>query len=190
MPDLFADHYGGKRPFLRYWLTQLKFRLGVYRPYSDVDFARVERLVFICMGNICRSPLAEYVSLAEGVTAISAGLSAAPGAEADPRAVSWAHSAGYDLSQHRSLAVKDLELLDSDLLVLMEPQQIALTREQIGEKASEMTQITLLGLWHPQPRGYIHDPFCATEPYFHACETVVQSAAKNLATRVKTARSK
>ena len=190
MPDLFADQYGGKRPFLTYWLTQLKLRFGVYRRYSEIDLARVERLVFICMGNICRSPLAEYVCLAEGAQAMSAGLSAAPGAEADPRAVTWAHTAGYDLSQHRSIAVKGLELRDSDLLVVMEPQHIALTREQIGDKASELTQITLLGLWHPQARGYIHDPFCATEPYFHTCETVVQSAAKNLATRVKTARSK
>ncbi|HET7223819.1 MAG TPA: low molecular weight phosphotyrosine protein phosphatase, partial [Rhodanobacteraceae bacterium] len=66
-------------------------------------------VLFVCLGNICRSPTAEYVARAEferlglQVPVASRGLGNwHVGQGADPRAVAAARAGGYDLSPHRA----------------------------------------------------------------------------------------
>ena len=70
------------------------------------------RVLFVCMGNICRSPMAEASlrTQARGhgleVTVDSAGTHAYHvGEPADPRAQEAASARGYDLSAHRARQV-------------------------------------------------------------------------------------
>ena len=91
-------------------------REGIY------DARIIERLLrttilFVCSGNTCRSPMAEAIArrlLAEGraiseaelesqgISVISAGAFAQPGARATPTAVDAVRPMGADLSGHRS----------------------------------------------------------------------------------------
>src|SRR5579859_3023970 len=91
-------------------------RTGVY------DERIIERLLrttilFVCSGNTCRSPMAEAIarqllaqklSLPElelerkGISVVSAGSFAMPGARATPQAVEALKDLGADLSHHRS----------------------------------------------------------------------------------------
>ncbi|MEK9501080.1 low molecular weight protein arginine phosphatase [Gaopeijia maritima] len=75
------------------------------------------RIVFVCTGNTCRSPLAEALARREierrgwgGVEVASAGVAAHPGAPASGGSQRVGEEAGLDLSQHRA------RLLDSDMV--------------------------------------------------------------------------
>src|SRR5262245_51985599 len=75
--------YGSKKGYLIYWPTRGKLAIVGYEHFADIDWARVQRLVFVCKGNICRSPYAESKATTMGVTATSAGIEAASQRDAD-----------------------------------------------------------------------------------------------------------
>ena len=85
------------------------------------------RLLFVCTGNICRSPTAEAVARARldalGLdwTAASAGTSGWHAGEApDPRAVAAGAGRGYDLAPIRARAVDVDDFTRFDHLVAMD----------------------------------------------------------------------
>lgn len=85
-------------------------------------------LLFVCTGNICRSPLAEAIARAEAaargwteVACASAGTFAFPGQPASGPGIAVAAAHGLDLTEHASRELS-LELLEwADLIIGMEP---------------------------------------------------------------------
>ena len=95
------------------------------------------RVLFVCSGNICRSPMAaEYTrrcAAREGLSQVvveSAGLLGIEGAPASPEAVQVLREAGIDLSRHRSRGLEEEDLVFSDLVLVMERGQ----REEIDRR--------------------------------------------------------
>ena len=103
-------------------------------PASEIEEAAPCRIVFVCTGNTCRSPLAEGLcrklladrlgcSPAElfrhGFYVQSAGIAAMIGAEATPEAVAVAQELGADLSGHGSQPLSVELLLEADRLYAM-----------------------------------------------------------------------
>lgn len=70
---------------------------------------KLERWLFVCTGNICRSPYAEVVarslSSLPNVEFASAGTIAIPGNPATKPGRSAAEEAGFDLTAHRATAL-------------------------------------------------------------------------------------
>jgi protein-tyrosine-phosphatase len=151
--------------------------------FKQIDFgneAKPKRLVFVCAGNICRSPLGEAVAKKMGMDAISIGLSTRGGDKADPRAMAIAEEFGYSLSEHLTTRAEDYSYKEGDLLVLMEPNHIAKIKSQIpGAK------FTLLGLYSSKPKAYIHDPYNSSGKYFRKCEQDVMKSSITLANHAK-----
>jgi protein arginine phosphatase len=86
------------------------------------------RLLFVCSGNTCRSPLAEAIArreiLARGwrhLEVRSAGTGAADGDTASKGALSTAGRHGLDLSRHRSAPLTAAALAWADLVLTMAP---------------------------------------------------------------------
>ena len=82
---------------------------------------RAGRVLFVCKGNICRSPFAEHVArraLPAGVEVGSAGILQEAGRPCPAEAVAAARALGVDLRGHRSRPVS-AELLDRSDLVLV-----------------------------------------------------------------------
>jgi protein-tyrosine phosphatase len=77
------------------------------------------RVLFVCTGNICRSPFAEIVARAEGLDAESAGLEAYAGSEPTGDAIAVARELGYDLSSHRARGLTEAMLEGPDVVVGM-----------------------------------------------------------------------
>jgi protein-tyrosine-phosphatase len=101
---------------------------------QDLRHMTACRILFVCTGNTCRSPLAEALCtklLAErlgcapealperGYEIGSAGLAAYPGNPASVEAVDVARELGADLSRHQSRPLTAALLLQADHLIAM-----------------------------------------------------------------------
>ncbi|MGA3405204.1 MAG: low molecular weight protein arginine phosphatase [Candidatus Bathyarchaeia archaeon] len=82
------------------------------------------KILFVCSGNMCRSPMAEGLArkmLEEQADSESAGTHALDGTPATVEAITVMHSMfGIDISSHRSRNVKDVPLDDFDYIVPMD----------------------------------------------------------------------
>ncbi|WP_035476650.1 low molecular weight phosphatase family protein [Aliagarivorans taiwanensis] len=167
------DHYGSKSGLLNFSIHQLKLWLGRYRPAQDLT--QIKRLVFICSGNICRSPFAEKVARAKGFDAISFGLDCRGGDAANERATALAGAHQGLMEQHRSQNLRDYSAHAGDLLLVMEPEQLTRTKAQLPN-----SEVALLGLWCKPSVAYLHDPYAASEAFFERCLSAIEDATTHL----------
>lgn len=176
-----VELYGGKRGYLEHARTRALYALGAYRIARDIEWATVNRLVFVCKGNICRSPYASARARLLGVQSASFGLDAADGAPADPAALHAARSLGVDLSAHRSARRESCRIADDDLLVVFEPSQLA----EIKRRGIDpIPRVTLLGIWAQPLRVHIQDPYGRGDRYFHRCFSLIDAHVAELARRI------
>jgi protein-tyrosine-phosphatase len=80
-----------------------------------------QRVLFVCAGNTCRSPMAAELARAKTLSADSAGLECGNGLPAAANAVTVMHERGLDLSMHRSKDVDQVDLGDFDVVVALTP---------------------------------------------------------------------
>nr|WP_290701580.1 low molecular weight phosphotyrosine protein phosphatase [Halomonas sp. UBA3074] len=137
-----------------------------------------KRILVVCTGNICRSPVAAAV-LQQGLTDIqvmSAGLAAGSGG-AEKRLMALAKTDGYDLSQHQARQVDRQLLADADLILVMSAKQ----RQLIARSWPEMLGKTLLfGMWRtdkPIDERDIPDPYQRSDEVCRLVYEALKSAS-------------
>ena len=178
--DFVADRFGTLRGLVRTVLANLMYGVGPYRKYANVDWSRVDRLVFVCQGNICRSPFAHHLAgklLGGGLRVSSFGLSTTTGIEAFELASRTAAEFSVDLSEHRTTDLTDFELRDGDLYVVMEDRHVRQLRPALHDADS---QICLLGLWCRPRFALLYDPHRLSERYFRTCFERIDEAVRRL----------
>lgn len=176
------SRYGTYRGLIRLLLAELELRIGITKRFHTVDLSRVERLVMVCLGNVCRSPYAELIAKYEDISNASFGLSTTPGLPAYKHAIATAKLFDKDLSLHRAVDISEFEVKDSDLLLVMEVRQ---ARELEYKIRGSNAQIALLGFWAEPRRVHIHDPMNLSMEYFQTCYTTIESAVRNLCSELK-----
>ena len=87
----------------------------------------IDRILVVCIGNICRSPMAEgllRLRLAgrTGVTVGSAGIAARVGEPADPMAQGLMRERGIDIAGHRARQLTPELAGAHDLVLVMEQE--------------------------------------------------------------------
>lgn len=99
------------------------------------------KLLFVCSGNTCRSPMAEAIAKREArqrgiadVEVASAGTSAWDGAPASDGSLLVAIERGVDLSEHRSRPLTAEIVADGDVILAMSPQHLRRIEELGGEE--------------------------------------------------------
>lgn len=169
--------YGGKRGLLEHVRSRALYALGAYGDIHDIEWAAVGRLVFVCKGNICRSPYASARARALGLRAASFGLAAAEGAMADPAASRNAALRAVDLSEHRSARLESWSFAADDLVVVFEPGHLSEVRRLNGGHAP----ISLLGVWVRPIYPHIQDPYGRGDRYFQRCFSLIDANVAALA---------
>jgi len=140
-------------------------------------------VVFVCSGNICRSPIAEKVfaaeleraGLAEGVRVTSAGTGGwHVGDPADDRAAAVLRAAGYP-SDHRARQV-DAEVLGADLIVALDDTH----RRALCDVGA--SRVRLLRSFDPTaPEGAeVPDPYYGGDDGFDEVLAMIQAAVPGM----------
>ena len=115
------------------------------------------RLIFVCWGNICRSPMAERVARREAeerglaLEIESFGVSSEEsGNPIDRRAADALRLAGYDASGHRARKITARDIAEADLVVAAEPMHLS----RLRSLAPGATNLALLNDFNPvKPKG-------------------------------------
>ena len=177
-----AQRYGRKQGLYRHYKFLILYRLGRFQRFQETDWNRVRRLVFVCRGNICRSPYAERRARVLGIPAASFGLEADGCSPPDRTAVRISRQRGLELNGHHARPTSEFSPGPEDLLVGMEPWHgQRLLHLSIGSGA----QVTLLGLWCRPPRPHIEDPYSLGERYYQTCFASMDDAIERIARRIR-----
>ena len=123
------------------------------------------RLLFICDGNTCRSPMAAALaalSLPPGDSAASAGVGAQDGQPAAAPAVAALAEAGGDLTRHRSRALTAAIAGEADIILTMAHRHLKQVAA-IAPGARAMTMAAAAG-----EQGDIADPYGGDLPLYRA----------------------
>jgi protein-tyrosine phosphatase len=163
-----------------------------------VSVARVQyRVTAVCLGNICRSPMAEAVLRARvvesgltHVTVDSAGTGGwHVGDDADPRALATLRTRGYDLD-HAARQITPEWFAERDLIVVMDSANY---RDVLDLRATAQAQTpvrmlrsfdpALANLTQPHPDLDVPDPYYAGG--FVEVLDMIEAAAAGLVTRLR-----
>ncbi len=144
------------------------------------------RVLFVCLGNICRSPTAEFVFRAlaarEGlvIDVDSAGTGDwHVGEQADPRTVAHAAKRGYDLAPHRARQVKAEDFENYDLVLAMDASNLSNLRKICPPHRA---QKLALFLDHAPVTGRreVPDPYTGGPEAFEEVLDLVEAASRGL----------
>lgn len=134
-----------------------------------------QRILVVCIGNICRSPTAEIL-LRHGLPGIqvsSAGISALVGRPMDATAQALLEEHDMDGSRHVARQLDDDMIRDADLILGMERAHI----DAIVRRAPHaMGRTMLLGKWI-QSRE-IADPYRQQRPAFEHVYQLIDAAVR------------
>lgn len=147
------------------------------------------RVIFVCTGNICRSPMAEYVfrDLAEHqglgghIISRSAGTGEwHVGERADSRTLEALERRGYDGAPHRAKPFTAAAFAENDLVVALDRTHERILRQWARDEDQE-GKVTLLLAYDPGADSLdVPDPYYADTAMFDAVLAMIESATRGL----------
>lgn len=145
----------------------------------------MQKILFVCLGNICRSPIAEGIARARfakaglAVEVVSAGLGDWHiGAPPDRRAIAAAWHAGVDIGGQRARQVPAASLAEYALVLAMDADNLhALT--DMADPAQHH-RIKLLMEFADGPEDEVPDPYFGGHQGFDEVVAMVERAVKGL----------
>jgi protein-tyrosine phosphatase len=147
------------------------------------------RIALVCLGNICRSPMAAVVlrervaeaGLSEAVEVVSAGTGDwHVGAPMDRRAAALLTSEGYDASAHRAQQIPAAWLTSYDLLLAMDRQNLADVHD-LAATPPDPDRVRLFRDFDPEePGAEVPDPYYGGDAGFQDVLEIVGRTADAL----------
>ena len=150
------------------------------------------RVLFVCTGNICRSPTAEGVfrhrARQAGLTSLqidSAGTAGwHVGKAPDPRTVAAAQRRGYDLSALRARQVRAADFDNFDIVLAMDKQNLA-ELKSIAPHGVKTGLGLFLDYAEGAPFSEVPDPYYGGDAGFEQVLDLIERASDGLIARLR-----
>lgn len=150
------------------------------------------RILFVCLGNICRSPTAEGVfrcrARQAGLTALqidSAGTAGWHiGKAPDPRTVAAAKRRGYDLSALRARQIRAADFDNFDLVLAMDKQNLA-ELKSIAPRGAKTSLGLFLDYAGNAAFREVPDPYYGGDAGFEQVLDLIEQASDGVIARLR-----
>jgi protein-tyrosine phosphatase len=162
-------------------------------PFAKPEQNVACRVLFVCMGNLCRSPSAEAVfrrqvelrGLSGRVLCSSAGThDIYVGVLADGRARAAAARRGYDMSRLRGRLLSDEDFVRFDLILAMDRQNLAALQQRCPEQHAERLHL-LMEFARSHDAQEVPDPYFGNAKAFELVLDMVEDACTGLLEHVR-----
>ncbi|MBS4022281.1 MAG: low molecular weight protein arginine phosphatase [Dethiobacter sp.] len=145
------------------------------------------KLLFVCSGNTCRSPLAQAFARTlppeclDGWIVESAGLFVPHPSGASPGAIAAAALYGLDLSGHTARQLTSAMVTGSELVLVMAAHHLTALKERFPQFAAKIhTLKEFLG-----GEGNVADPFGGDESVYRATADELRQLTMQLAEKLR-----
>ncbi len=152
------------------------------------------RIALVCLGNICRSPMADVVlndrlagaGLDRAVEVVSAGTGDwHVGNPMDRRAAALLTSHGYDASRHRAQLFEAHWFEEQDLVLAMDESNLADLRGEFGDALDDPMRLKLFREFDPRAHDgdrEVPDPYYGGDDGFATVLTMIERTCDEIVT--------
>lgn len=144
----------------------------------------IKTVLVVCIGNICRSPMAEGLlkqALPEAHI-VSAGLAALSGHAADPHAVNLMREQGLDISRHRAQQFTRVMATQADLILVMDNAQRQSIQDMYPATTGKVFCLGRFGVFD------VPDPYLDARPAFEYALQLIQRGVESWVPRIQAIR--
>lgn len=137
------------------------------------------KILFVCYGNKCRSPMAEGIAkkMLKGIAHVESAGIAAWGYDASHEAIKvMKDEFDIDISEHNPTDITDLSLNNFDYIVTMDSYIDTCIKKYI--KQYHQIKSNKIILWN------INDPYGGSVDDYKKCAITLQTHIKNLLTKI------
>jgi protein-tyrosine phosphatase len=140
----------------------------------------MNNILVLCLGNICRSPMAEgLLKRAFPEKSVrSAGLTAMTGYPADPLAVQVMQEQGIDIRAHRAQSLAGWMVQDAELILTMDSTQKRLVEQQYAAAKGKVFRLGEFGKYD------IADPYRQDLNVFRHAYDLISQGVDDMASRL------
>lgn len=143
------------------------------------------KILMVCLGNICRSPLAEGIlrsKLSEDFVVDSAGTGSWHiGNPPDPRSVAVAKQNGIDISMLEGRQFSKKDFTEFDYIYVMDNQNYRDVMEKASTEEEKQKVSLILDAIFPGERVDVPDPYYGLQDGFEKVFAMLEEACENIA---------